>query len=153
MRLMGFLFVIVLILAAVGYFRGWFSVTTTHASGKSELTLGVDNDKISGDTRTAAAELGKLSAKAVAAVKSLATKVSPEESELQATVEKIDLAGRDLIVAIGSQSIDLHVPSAVPISRDGATAGFDQLQPTTRAKFFFKHAGDDQQLARIEILR
>lgn len=152
MRFLGFVFVIALVLVVFGYFRGWFGVTTTHASGKSEVTLGVDSTKIGEDTKAAAAELGRLSAKAMAAVKSLATEVTAEESALEATIETIDHAGRDLRVVVGSDSIDLHVASSVSVTRDGVAVAFDQLQPATRAKLVFKRTGDDRELVRVEIL-
>jgi len=152
MRYLGFLFVIVLLLAIVGYFRGWFSVTTTAAAGKTGVTLGVDNDKIADDTKAAGAKVGELSAQAAEIVRSLGRKVGSEESELEGTLTAVDLAARDLTVTASSRTIDLHVPTGVPIMRDGKSAGFDELQPATRVKLSFKHAGDDRRLSRIEIL-
>ena len=49
MRFLGFIFILVLILAVVGYFRDWFSVSTSHASGKSDVTLEVDSKKLGAD--------------------------------------------------------------------------------------------------------
>jgi hypothetical protein len=152
MRFLGFIFVIVVILAAVGYCRGWFSVTTTHAGGRSEVTLGVDNEKISDDTKSATDRLGELSAKAVEAVKSLGRTVSANASELEGTVTAVDPAARDLTVVASSKAIDLHVPIAVPIRRDGESVAFGQLHPATRVKLSFEHAGDNRRLSRIDIL-
>lgn len=152
MRFLGFLFAIVLVVAVVGYFRGWFSVTTTHAGGKSGVTLGVDNDKMGDDTKAAAVRLGELSAEAVEKVKSLGRTVSAEESELEGVLTAVDLAARDLTVTASSQKIDLHVPTGVAITRKGQGAGFEQLRPTTRVKLSFEHAGDGRRLSRIEIL-
>jgi len=151
MRLLGFLFVIVLLLAAVGWFRGWFSVTT-HASGNGDVTLEVDNDRIRDDAQATAAKIGQLSAKAAAAVKSMGRKVSAEESDLEGTLAAVDLRARDLTVTAGSQTIELHVPSSVAITRDKKSVGFEQLQPTTRVRLTFHHTGDDRSLSRIEIL-
>lgn len=150
MRFLGFIFVLLLILALVGYFRGWYSVTTTHASGKDEVTVGVDNDKIGADTKAAARGLGRLSQKAVAAVKSLGKKTGANETELQGTIDSTAPAGRDLTLAVGTEKIDLHVPTTVPITKDGKAADFSVLQPGTRARLFFEQHGEDQDLIRIE---
>ncbi|MEO6595147.1 MAG: hypothetical protein ABIP94_10385 [Planctomycetota bacterium] len=153
MRLLGYLFVLVLVLAAVGYFRGWYSVTTTHAGGKTGVTLGVDKDSLGEDAKAVAAKLGQLSSKAAEAVRSLGHKVGPNASELEGSVATADAVGRDLSVTVGSQTIELHVAGTVPITRKGATAGFDELRPATPVKLTFEHAGDAQKLTRIEILR
>jgi len=152
MRFLGIVFVIVLILAVVGFFRGWFSVTTTHAGGKSDVTLGVDNGKIGDDAKAAASRLGALSATAADKVKSLGGNAGPEESELEGTLTAVDPAARGLKVTAGAQTLDLHVPTAVPITRDGGSVGFEQLRPATRVKLSFKHAGEDRKLSQIEIL-
>jgi len=152
MRFLGFLFIIALVVAAVGYFRGWFSVVTVHAGGKDEITLGVDNDKIRDDTDAAAIRLGRLTAKAAEAVKGLARKVGSEESELDGTLTAVDRVSRSLTVTASSQTIELRVPDSVPITRDGVEVGFEPLHPTMRVRLGFKHAGSDRRLSRIEIL-
>lgn len=55
MRFLIVLFVIVLGIAAFGLHRGWFHLTSDDASGKSNVTLTVDKDKIQQD-KTAARE-------------------------------------------------------------------------------------------------
>lgn len=151
MKLLGFVFLLVLVLAAFGYFRGWFSVTTAHAGGANEVTLTIDQDKLSGDTSAAAAGLGRLSARALEAVKSLGRKVGPGESELPGTIETVDLAARNLKVNVGTETIDLQVPAAVPITRNAVAMGFEQLVPAAKVKLFFKDDGQDRKLARIEV--
>lgn len=152
MRLFGWLFSVVLILAVVGYFRGWFSVTTTHAGGKDEVTVGIDSEKIGDDTDAVASRLSELSAKATEKVKSLGRTVGPDASELEGTLTAVDSAARVLTLTISSQAIELHVPAAVPITRNGKTVGFEQLLPATRVKCSFQHTGDDRELTRIQIL-
>ena len=153
MRSLGFLFLVVLVVAGFGYFRGWFSVTTTHAGGKNEVTLGVDQDKIRDDANAAASRLGQLSTQAAEKVKTLGSKVGPEESELEGEITAVDVAARDLTMTASSQTIDLHVPTAVPILRDGEKVAFEALRSGTRVKFSFQHTGDDRRLSRIQILR
>lgn len=53
-RLFGLLFVILLVVAGIGYFRGWFTVSTEKGEGqKSDVTISVDKEKIKGDTAKA----------------------------------------------------------------------------------------------------
>lgn len=152
MRIFGFLFIVVLVLAIAGYFRGWFSISTVNATDKSDVTVQIDGRKVRDDANAAGVQLGQLSAKAVAAVKSLASKVSAEESALDGTLLTVDQAARDLTLSAGSETIGLHVPTGIPLSRDGKPVDFAQLQPSTRVRIAFQHAGEDRKLARIEIL-
>jgi hypothetical protein len=153
MRLLGFVFVIVLAVLAVGYFRGWYSVTTTHAGGKSEVTVGVDQDRIHGDANSAAAHLGKLSAEAVEAVKSLGRRKGPDASELDSTLTAVDLQRRCITVTASAQAIEFQVPAALPITRAGLSVAFADLLVGTRVQLSIDHIGDDQVLSRIEVLR
>lgn len=151
MKLLGFVFLLVLLLAGVGLFRGWFSVTTAHASGGDEVTLTIDKEKVTDDTGSAASELGRLSARAVEAVKSLGRQASPDETELAGTIETVDPATRTLMVDVGTQTIDLHVPAATPITRDAVAIDFEHLTPEAEIKLFFEADGEDRRLVRIEV--
>ena len=53
MRLLIVLVVIVAGIAAFGFYRGWFHVTSGGAADKSNVTLTVDKDKIQQDKNTA----------------------------------------------------------------------------------------------------
>lgn len=151
MKALGFVFLLVIVIAVFGYFRGWFTVTTAHASGNNELTVTIDREKMGDDTRAATSEVSSLSARALEAVKSLGRKAGPDESELPGTIETIDLAMRNLLVDVGTQTIDLHVPVGVSITRDGAAMRFEQLSPAAKVNLFFKEEGEDRRLARIEV--
>jgi len=152
MRALGFVFVIVLLIAAIGYYRGWFSVTTSHAGGKSDVTFQVDENRMRDDAKTAGSKISKLSADALAAVKSLGKKVSADETTLEGTLSLVDQTARDLTLTAGTETIDIHVPTGIPITRNGVDVGFDQLLPSTRVRLTFKNLGEDRSLARIEIL-
>lgn len=152
MRILGFLFVVLLVLAVAGYFRGWFAISTVRATDKNDVTVQIDERKVRDDANAAGIQLGQLSAKAVAAVKALANKVSAEESALDGTLQTVDQAARDLTLSAGSETIGLHVPTGIPISRDGKAVEFVQLQPDTRVRITFRHVGEDRTLARIGIL-
>jgi hypothetical protein len=154
MRFLGFLFVIAVVLAIAGYFRGWFTVSTStaHAAGPSNVTVRIDERKVRDDASAAGSRLGQLSAKAVEAVKSLAREVSAEESVFEGAIETVDPAARDLTLTAGGQTIGLHVPTGVPLTRSGKAVGFEQLRPTQRIRVTLEHAGEARTLARIEIL-
>ncbi len=152
MRFLGLLFVLVLMLAAVGYYRGWYTLSTAHAAGPGNVTLQLEPDRIDGDAAAAVAGLGRLSAEAAAAVRSLGRTAGADASELEGTVSTVAEAGRDLTVDAGGTTIALHVPTGIPITRGGKTAGFGQLQPAMRVRLSFRHAGEERLLTQIEIL-
>jgi hypothetical protein len=152
MRFLGLLFILVVFLAAVGYLRGWFFVTTTHASGKDEVTLAVDDDKIRDDGKAASAKLGQLSAQGLEKVKSLGRTVSPSESAIDGTLTAVDAPAHEVTLTASAQTIELHVLPTVPIAKDGKDVGFEQLRPGTNVKAYFQHVGDDRRLSRIEVL-
>lgn len=151
MRFLGFVFVVVLILAGVGYSLGWFSVSTSQASGKRDVTLEVNERKLGDDTRAVTDRLGELTAKAVHAIKSLGRK-TVEGSELEGTLASVDAAARDLAVTVGGETHEVHVPSAVPILKEGESVGFEALRPAAHVKLSFTGAGDRWTLTRVDIL-
>ena len=153
MRLLGFLFLLLLILAGVGFYQGWFSITTAKAGGKDEVRLEVDSGKIGDDTKAAAARIGELSVKAAAAVKSLGRKGNAGETEIEGVLSSVNLTSHSVTLVAGSESIDMQVGSGVAITRDGESLGFDQLRSAMRARFVFADAADARRLLRIEILR
>jgi hypothetical protein len=58
-----FLIVVVVLagaIAAVGFYRGWFSVGWEHGDGKGQVTGTVDKDKIEADKKRAEDELHRL---------------------------------------------------------------------------------------------
>lgn len=152
MRFLAFLFVLVVVFAVVGYFRGWFFVSTTHAGGKGEITVGMDGDKLRDDGNAAAAKLGQLSAQGLEKVKSLGRTVSPAESEIEGTLTAVDAPAHEVTLTASAQTIQLHVLLTVPITKEGKDVGFEPLRPGTNVKVFFQHVGDDRRLSRIEIL-
>jgi hypothetical protein len=139
MKLLGFLFVFVLLLAVVGYFRGWFMISTSDASGKSGMEMTIDRDKLGDD------------AKAVTGQVSTATAKEREGHAVEGVLAVVDVAARNLTVTVGVERIVQHVATAVAITRDGASIGLDELRSGMRAKLVFDHA-DPRELLRIEIL-
>ena len=152
MRFLGFIFIVVLILAVVGYFRDWFSVSTSHASGKSDVTLEVDSGKLGADAKAAAEGVAVYTGKAVEGVKSMVGKSTGEAKELEGVLTSVDAAARDLVVIVDSKTHAVHVPSGVPITRAGDDVDFAALRPGARVQLSFSQAGDVRTLTRIAIL-
>jgi hypothetical protein len=149
MRVLGFLFLVVLVVAVVGVFRGWFTVaTTSHAGETKNVTVGVNTDRMRED----AAKLAELPERVAAQVRAMGKKVSADESEIEGTVMTADTPARRLVVTSGAETLDLTVPSTVRIERGGESVTFEQLRPSSRVRMRFRHDGDARKLARIEIL-
>lgn len=148
MRFLGFLFLVVLVVAVVGLFRGWFSfTTTTYAHDKTDVTFGVHTDKLKDDAEKVAA----LPEKVAEQVRSLGKKVNAEESEIDGTVSVAELPSRRLVVKSGTQTLEFVVASSVRIERRGESVSFDQLRPGDRVRLTFRHDGDARRLVRIDL--
>jgi hypothetical protein len=149
MRFLGFLFVVVLVVAVIGLFRGWFSLTTTtYAKDKTDVTFGVHTDKLKDDADRIAA----LPEKVAEQVRGLGRKVNAEESEIDGTVSVAELPSRRLVVTSGTQTLEFVVESSVRIERRGEAVSFDQLRPTERVRLTFRHDGEARRLVRIDLL-
>ena len=59
-RLFAVLILLVAVTAAVGFYRGWFTVAWDKSDGKGQVTGTVDNEKIEADKKRAAEELRSL---------------------------------------------------------------------------------------------
>ena len=59
-RLFVVLILLVVVVAAVGFYRGWFTVAWDKNDGKGQVTGTVDNEKIEADKKRAAEELRNL---------------------------------------------------------------------------------------------
>ena len=59
-RLFAVLILLVAVVAAVGFYRGWFTVAWDTSDGKGQVTGTVDNEKIEADKKRAAEELRSL---------------------------------------------------------------------------------------------
>lgn len=151
MKLLGFLFFLVLVLAVVGYGRGWFSVATSHASGKTGVAVSVDNDKVTDDAAAVANKLGVGDAKKDQTPQP-ATAGDANESDVEGVITFVDLAGRDLTVTVDGETIVQHVPTSVAATRGGVAVPFEQLRATMRARFSYEQTGASRHLVRLELL-
>jgi hypothetical protein len=147
MRVLGFLFLIVLVIAVVGVFRGWFTVTSTARAGETKtVAVGVDTDRMRDD----AARLAALPERVAAKVRAMSKSVGTDASEIEGTVTTADAAVRRLVVSSGGETLELVVPSTVRIERGGDSIAFEQLQAGARVRLRFRHDGDARSLERIE---
>jgi len=61
-RFLVFVVVVVVCVAGLGFYRGWFSLSTDQSDNKSDVTISVDRDKVRGDedkVKESVHELGK----------------------------------------------------------------------------------------------
>lgn len=59
-RLLVILLVLAVGTAGVGYYRGWFTISTTESPQATDITVGVDKEKVRADKEHAQEELKKL---------------------------------------------------------------------------------------------
>ena len=59
-RFIGVLCVIVLVIAAFGWYRGWFAFGTSHEGDKTNINISVDKEKIREDEKGVEEKLRKL---------------------------------------------------------------------------------------------
>lgn len=152
LRLFGFLFLVVLVLAGVGYVRGWYSFGTVEAGGKTGVTVEIDRDKIGKDTAAAADKLAALSAEAAEKIRGLATKSADGTSTVEGSVVAVDVAGRSVRLDAGDAAVDLRVPAGAAIVRDGADVTLADLETGTRVRVTVGQQDSSLRVERIEVL-
>ena len=155
MRLLGCLFLVLLLLGAFGWFRGWFSVTTARA-GES-VTVHVDENRIRDDSRAAKDRLADTSAKIGAIVKSLGRRIRTDETVLHGTITAIDAVERDLTVRVVDDTNDpssmrLRIPASVALTRDGNRVTWDDVRLGSLVQLTFVDAGEERHLVGVELL-
>ena len=52
-RLFGLVVVVVIVLAVVGYFRGWWNLSTSHDNANTHIDVTVNHDKVKQDAHEA----------------------------------------------------------------------------------------------------
>lgn len=148
MRFLGFVFLCVLLAAAFGLYRGWFSFSTADASDRGAVTVGL-TQKARSDAQTAAGQLGRLSKQLSDKVGALG-KVTNERTELHGTITSVDVPLRHVVVEVARESLAFDVADTVAVVRAGQKVSFDQLSANTAVSLLFEGAGDDRRLIRIE---
>jgi hypothetical protein len=62
-RFLGMLVLLAILIAGIGYWRGWFRAESQDANGHSSVTLTVDKDKLSQDKASAQQDVQALAHK------------------------------------------------------------------------------------------
>ena len=57
---LGTLVLLAIVICAIGFIRGWFSVGTTNQSSETNVEIRIDKEKIKDDAQTAAEKVGEL---------------------------------------------------------------------------------------------
>lgn len=127
MRALGALFLVLLVVAAIGWFRGWFQVSTTHAGGRDRVAVTVDRDRIEGDAEAAKQQVADL------------VDGKSDWDDVAAEVVAVDVAARTLRIRVGDASVEMPVAGDAAIVAGTRSIPIDAL-----------HAGD---LVRVTTTR
>ena len=144
MKSLGYLFFLLVCVGVVGFFRGWFTFTTSTSSGHTDVTLGVDGDKIAKDALVSK----KVPSKAAAA----ATVGANAGTTIEGRVTAVDAAAQDLTIEVTAQRSVHHIGNAVVITRDGASIAFAQLRPDMRVRLRFAARGTPPDLLEVVVV-
>ena len=89
MKSLGFLFIVAIVIAAVGYYRGWFSVSTVDAGGNPGVTIGVDKGKLGDDAKSWTTKAGSSTAKALEGVTEPGPGLGADTSPFEAALVEV----------------------------------------------------------------
>jgi hypothetical protein len=118
--MLGTVFILLLVFAVLGWFRGWFVVESAAAT-RSGPRVVVDSDKVAGDARAAADKIGELSEKATRAVTARTTPAANGALSIEGEVLSVDLANRRIDLRISGDDLAIDVPDATPITVAGTS--------------------------------
>lgn len=149
MRFLGFVFVLVMLAAAFGLYRGWFSFSTANATERGEVTVGL-TPRARSDAQAAAGQIGKLSKQLSDKVSTLGKAVASEHTELRGTVTAVNTARRHVVVQVAGESLAFDVAETVAIVKAGAIVDIAQLSVNSDVRLLFAGVGEDRRLTRIE---
>ncbi len=154
LRLLGILFLLALILAAIGYWRGWFTVRTAEAGAHDRIQVDVDRDRMDRDTSRAVDRIGELSSEAWERLRRLGRSGADRTHEIEARVTAIDLT-RDhfTLQTDAGERIELTIPTNVPISAAGLPITPRQLRLQDRVLVVAEGDPQTGRLVRLEVLR
>jgi hypothetical protein len=152
MRALGVLFVLVLVITTVGWFRGWFGVQTSHAGDRDRVDVVVDRGKIEDDARAAADRVGEITGRAADALKKAAQKVVGGAREVTTEVLDFDATDRRLRVRLDGEDVVLTLPEHVPILAADETLPATSLPPGARVRITLADDDDRLRVTRVERL-
>lgn len=147
MKLLGYLFVFAIVLAAVGYVRGWFTV---NAAGKdsSAVAVAVDRDRMARDAHAVLERVGA----APATDRPVVVPATVASHVVEGRLTAVAPAARQITVAVAAREVIHHVPASVAILRGGERLGFAELRPDQQVRLTLDGAEPIHVLLAVEIL-
>lgn len=147
MKSLGYLFVILVFVGIVGFFRGWFTVEASTNAGRTDVTLGVDSDKIVKD-----ATVSKKGPPEAAVGSAAANPAATAGATIEGRVTAVDAAAQDLTLEVLEQRSVHHIGKSVTITRDGAPIAFVQLRTDMRVRLRFAASGAPPDLLEVVVM-
>lgn len=133
-KLIGTIVVLIVLVAGLGYYRGWFSISRTDAPGSDDVGVGVsiDRSKAKGDVAQAGEKLRDLTRRGKEEIKSAAgsderpssSDEMPAEGVATAAgkIVSIEPAGSLTVETDDGRSLQIEVPVAAGVTVDGRDA-------------------------------
>ena len=151
MKLLGYLFVVAVVLGLVGLARGWFTVVAATSHGRTDVQLRVDGDQIAKDASAAKDGVVALGRGGPQRAADAAATNEPGQA-VEGRITAVDQAAQDLTIEVATQRSVHHVGPDVAITRDSVAFPFAQLRPEMRARLRFAASGSPQALLGIVVL-
>lgn len=137
MRFLGFLLVLILVLAVVGHFLGWISFTSETQGGERRFGVTLNHEEVTDDL-----------AKAASKVQGFLEKVG--KGDVKGKVESVDArTGQVVVVTENGERLPLTLPPDVALTIDGADARVGRLKPGDAVTLTV----DDAQVKRVAVQR
>lgn len=143
MKSLGYLFVLLVFVGVVGFFRGWFTVEASTNAGRTDVTLGVDSDKIVKDATVSKKKPPEALVGSAAATAG---------TTIEGRVTAVDAAAQDLTLEVLEQRSVHHIGSSVTITRDGTPIAFAQLRTDMRVRLRFAAGGAPAELLEVVVV-
>ncbi len=126
LRFLGVILLLVLVLAGVGLWRGWFSLSsTTNESGKKSYTIEVDEDKLGEDVDRVKDKLAKVTSGAI---------------------EKIDAAANTITVKTEAGDVEVPVDESTSFKLGDDVIKLGDLKPGDRLRIDWREV-DGKKIA------
>jgi hypothetical protein len=145
MRKLGFLFLIVLVVACVGLWRGWFVV---EARERPQPRVLIDREKVADDAAA-------LTDSAVAAFKSRSKPASSGNGaiEVAATPVRVDSSASSIDLRVGGDVFTVGIDSEVAILVDGKSAALGQLSADAPVTLHLTPTADGKSLRVTRVVQ
>lgn len=136
-RTLGFLALLLIIVAGIGFYKGWFSLTTTRDDGNQvNINLTVNKDKLKEDVSRARDKAREIAARAAEGTPK--TPAPTDQQTITGRINRVETDSQRLVVSIGIVSVPFQLNPATRVrvnNRDGRVA---DLRPGDQAAVTFK---------------